>query len=73
MLEFEVAGDRNNFIDLEKIFLEVKFKIVHSSEADLKNDASAAVDITKTSSPYFCNIVLLLLFSGCTVSANFKR
>ena len=24
MLEFEVAGDRNNFIDLQKKFLEVK-------------------------------------------------
>ena len=28
MLEFKFAGDRNNFIDLQKIFLEVKCKIV---------------------------------------------
>ena len=28
MLEFEVAGHRNNFIDIQKNFPEVKFKIV---------------------------------------------
>ena len=33
MLEFEVAGDRNNFIDLQNIFLEVKCKIVQLSDA----------------------------------------
>ena len=70
MLEFEVAGDRNNFIDLQKIFLEVKCKIVQSSEADLKYGATTAADITKTDSPYFCNNVLHPLFSDCTVSAN---
>ena len=70
MLEFEVAGDRNKFIDLQKIFLEFKCKIVQSSEADLKYDATAAADITKTDSPYFCNNVLHSLFSDCTVSAN---
>ena len=70
MLEFEVAGDRNNFIDLQKFFLEVKCKNIQSSEADLKYDATAATDITKTDSPYFCNNVLHSLFSDCTVSAN---
>ena len=70
MLEFEVAGDRNNFIDLQKIFLEVKCKIVQSSEADLKYDATAAADITTIDSPYFCNNVLHSLFSDCTVSAK---
>ena len=70
MLEFEVAGARNNFIDLQKIFLEVKCKSVQSSEADLRYDAGAAKDVTKTNSPYFCNNVLHSLFSDCTVSAN---
>ena len=70
ILEFEVAGDRNNFFDLKKIFLEVKSKIVQSSEADWKFDATATADITKTDSPYFCNNVLHSLFSDCTVSAN---
>ena len=70
MLEFEVAGDRNNLIDLQKIFLEIKWKIVQASEADLKHDAGAAADVAKTDVPYFCNNVLLSLFSDCTVSAN---
>ena len=70
MLEFEVAGDRNNFIDLQKIFLEVKCKIVQSIEASLKYDGTAAADVTKTDAPYFCNNVLHSLFSDCTVSAN---
>ena len=70
MLEFEVAGDRNNFFDLQKILLEIKCKIVQASEADLKYDAGAAADVTKTDAPYFCNNVLHSLFSDCTVSAN---
>ena len=73
MLEFEVTGDRNNFIDLQKIFLEVKCKIVQSSEADLRYDAGAATDVTKTNAHYFCNNVLHSLFSDCTVSANGLR
>ena len=67
MLEFEVAGDRNN---LQKIFLEIKCKIVQASEADLNYDAGAAADVTKTDAPYFCNNVLHSLFSECRVSAN---
>ena len=51
MLEFEVAGDRNDFIDLQKIFLEVKCKIFQSSEADLRYDAGAAPHVTKTDAP----------------------
>ena len=70
MLEFEVTGDRNNFIDLQKNFLEVKCKIVQSSGADLKYDGAATADTAKTDAPYFCNNVLHSLFSDCTVSAN---
>ena len=73
MLEFEVAGDRNNFIDLQKIFLEIKCKIIQASEAELKYDAGAAADVTKTDAPYFCNNVLHSLFSDCTVSANGQK
>ena len=57
-------------IDLQKIFLEVKCKLVQSSEANLKNDGTDAADVTKTYSPYFCNNELHSLFSDCTVSAN---
>ena len=70
MREFEVAGDGNNFIDLQKIFLEIKCKIVQASEADLRYDAGAAADVTKTDAPYSCNNILPSLFSDCTVSAN---
>ena len=70
MLEFEMAGDRNIFIDLKNFFLEIKYKIVQGSEADLKYDAGAAAEVTKTDAPYFCNNVLHSLFSDCTVSAN---
>ena len=45
-LEFEIAGDRNNFFDIQKIFLEIKCKIVQASEANLKYAAGAAADLT---------------------------
>ena len=48
----------------------MKCKIVQSSEADLRYDAGAATDVTKTDAPYFCNNVLHSLFSDCTVSAG---
>ena len=70
MFKFEVAGDRNSFIDFQKIFLEIKCKIVQGSTADLKYGARAAADLTKTDAPYFCNNILPSLFSDCTVSAN---
>ena len=63
MLEFEVSGDRNNFIDLQKFFPEIKCKIVQSYGADLKYDAGAPADKAKTDAPNFCNNVLHSLFS----------
>ena len=70
MIEFELTGDRNNFIDLQKIFFEIKCKIVQSSGAYLKYDGAATADTARTDAPYFCNNVLHSLFSDCTVSAN---
>ena len=70
IIEFEVSGDRNNFIYLPKIFLEIKYKIVQSSGADLKHEAGAPTDKAKTDAPYFCNNLLHSLSSDCTVSAN---
>ena len=46
MLEFEVAGDRNKIIDLQKNFLEIKCQMVQVSEADLKYDAGPAAEKT---------------------------
>ena len=66
MLEFEVLGDRNHFIDLQKILLEVKCKITQNNDLDLRTGA----DATGTHAPYFSNHALHSLFSECTVSAN---
>ena len=66
MLEFEVLGDRNNFIDLQKLLLEIKCKISRNNGGDLRT----ATDATNTEAPYLSNNALHSLFSECTVSAN---
>ena len=66
-LEFEVVGDRNNFLDLQKIFLEIKCKIKQSDGNDLRYDAT---DATQTDTPIFVNNTLHSLFSECTCTAN---
>ena len=69
MIEFEVAGDRNNFFDLQNFFLEIKCKIFQASEADLRYDAGAAADVTKTDLAYF--LIMFFIHSFLTtVSAN---
>ena len=69
-LEFEVVGDRNNFIDLQKIYLEVKCRIQNADGTDLRYTAG---DATATDAAYFVNNVLHSLFADCTVSANGKK
>ena len=66
MLEFEVLGDKNNFIDLQKFLLEIKCKISRNNDGDLRT----GTDATNTDAPYFSNNALHSLFSECTVSAN---
>ena len=66
MLEFEILGDRNNFIDLKKLLLEMKCKISRNNDGDL----GTGTDATNTDAPYFSNNALQSLFSECTVSAN---
>ena len=70
MLEFEVTGDRNNFIDLQKIFLEIKCKVVKVDGTKLDYDATKLTEPDKTNAPYLANNTLHSLFSDCTVSAN---
>ena len=41
MLEFEVLGDNNNFIHLQKL-LEIKCKISRNNDGDLRTSADAA-------------------------------
>ena len=65
-LEFEVVGDRNNFIDLQRIFLEVKCRIVKGNNVDLSYGATEA----QRDNPCLVNNALHSLFSECTVSLN---
>ena len=66
-LEFEVIGDRNNFIDLQKIYLEVKCKVTKPNGANLDYDGT---DATKSDNASLANNALHALFNDCTVSAN---
>ena len=66
MTEFEVMDDRNNFIDLQKLLLEIKCKISRYNDGDLRT----GTDATNTDAPYLSNIALHSSFSECTVSAN---
>ena len=66
-LEFEIVGDRNNFIDLQKIYLEVKCCIVQSNGNNLRYTTG---DANASDTPFFVNYILHSLFADCTVSAN---
>ena len=67
MLEFEITGDRNNFVDLQKIYLEIRCKVTQTNGADLRYDNT---DPTVSDSPFLVNNSLYSLFSDCTLSAN---
>ena len=67
MLEFEITGDRNNFVDLQKIYLEIRCKVTQSNGADLRYDNT---DPTVSDSPFLVKHSLYSLFSDCTLSAN---
>ena len=66
-LEFEVVGDRNSFIDLQKIYLEIKCRILQTDGMDLRYTTG---DANASDLPYFANNILHSLFADCTVSAN---
>ena len=66
-LEFEVKGDRTNFIDLQNIYLEVKCKIVKTDNTNLNYVTG---DATQQDTPVFVNNTLHSLFSDCTVTAQ---
>ena len=66
MLEFEVLGDRNNFIDLQNFLLEIKCKISRNNDGNLRT----GTDATNKNAPFLSNNALHSLFSECTVSAN---
>ena len=66
-LEFEVFGDRNNFIDLQKIYLEIKCRILQTDGTDLRYTAG---DANASDLPYFANNILHSLVADCTVFTN---
>ena len=66
-LEFQVIGDRKNFIDLQKIYLEIKCRVLQTDGTDLRYTQG---DANASDLPYFANNILHSLFADCTVSAN---
>ena len=67
MLEFEITGDRNNFVDLQKIYLEIRCKVTQSNRADLRYKNA---DPTVSYSSFLVSNSMYSLFSDCTLSAN---
>ena len=66
-LAFEVVGDRNNFLELQKISMEMKCKFTQTDGTVLRYDARSAA---KSNNPFFVINTLHSLFSECTVTAN---
>ena len=66
-LEFEIVGERNNFIDLQKIYLEIKFLVVQSNGNDL---GFTTGDANNSDTPHLVNNALHSLFTDCSVLAN---
>ena len=66
-LEFEVFGDRTNFIDLQNIYLEVKCWILKPNGEKLEYEAGNAA---ATESPFFVNFTLHSLFSECSSTSK---
>ena len=66
-LKFEITGDRNNLIELQKIYMEIRCKVTQSNGADLRYDNT---DPTVSDSPFLVNNSLYSLFSDCTLYAN---
>ena len=67
MLEFEITGDRNNFADRQKIYLEIWCKVTQAIGADLRYDNT---DPTVSDSPFLVNNSLFSFISYCILSAN---
>ena len=66
-LEFKVVGDRNNFINMEQIYLGLSCRI---NKADGSALSWHATDADQQDKPVFVSNVLHSLFSDCEVYAN---
>ena len=67
MLKFEITGDRKIFVELQKIYLEIRCKVTQSNGADLRYDNT---DPTVSDSQFLVNNSLYSLFYDCTHFAN---
>ena len=65
MLEFEVLGDINNFIDLQQTRLEIVARIVQNIDNVLRTHAT---ETAQRDIPYLVNNPLSSIFSECNVS-----
>ena len=70
MLEFEVLGDRSNFIDLQRTRLEIVLRVVQNNGNVLRTHAT---DAGLRDTPYLVNNLLSTLFSECTLSLNGEK
>ena len=70
MLEFEVLGDRNNFIDLQRTSLEIVIRVVQNNGNVLRTHATEAI---QQDTPYLVNNPLSSLFSEYTMSLNGEK
>lgn len=66
-LEFKLVGDRNNFIDLQKIYLELNCTIRQADGSALR---AHVTDNAQRDTPNFVNNILHSLFSECDIFAN---
>ena len=70
MLEFEVLGARNNFIDLQRSRLEIVARIVQNNGTVLRTHATEAA---RRDTPYLVKNQLSSLISECTMSLNGEK
>ena len=67
LLEFETVGDQNNFVDPQKNYLEIKFRVVQSNGNYLRFTTR---DANNTDTTNLVNSILHLLFIDCSMSAK---
>ena len=70
MLEFELLGDRDNFIDLQRTRLEIVLRLVQNNVNILRTHAT---DARLRDTPYLVISPLSSLFSECTLSLNDEK
>ena len=70
MLEFEVLGDRNNFVDLQRTRLEIVARIVQTNGNVLRTHATEAA---QRDTQYLVKNPQSSLISECTMSLNGEK